>query len=123
MTPQEAYNKGLDVAENDAYDKFSKALDGIDEAPFKNPKMEELRQRMLNPVSNSNFNSTVLAELLLDKPIDESNFTTLDMRIVDLLKHLKTLPRKNEKSTRATRLKFLFNNLEVDFIRSGGKLR
>jgi hypothetical protein len=122
MTPQEAYNKGLDIAENDAYDKMSKALDGIDDAPFNNPKMEELRQRILHPVSNSNFNSTVLTELLLGKPIDESSFTETDNKIIDFLKYLRTLPRKYPQSVRAMQLCKLFRNLEVDFINNDGKL-
>lgn len=47
MTIQEAYNKGLDVAENEAHDKLAKALDGVDGGPFNNPKMEELRLKIL----------------------------------------------------------------------------
>ncbi len=47
MTPQEAYNKGLDVAENEAYQKLSNALQGADDTPFMNPKMEELRLQIL----------------------------------------------------------------------------
>jgi dihydroorotate dehydrogenase len=47
MTPQEAYNKGLDVAENEAYQKLSNALQGVNDTPFINPKMEELRLKIL----------------------------------------------------------------------------
>jgi hypothetical protein len=47
MTANEAYNKGLDVAENEAYQKISNALQGLDEGSFMNPKMEELRLQIL----------------------------------------------------------------------------
>lgn len=50
MTINEAYNKGLDVAENEALEKLSKALDGLDAGAFANPKLEEFRQRVLNTV-------------------------------------------------------------------------
>lgn len=52
MTIQEAYNKGLDVAENEAHDKLVKALDGVDSGPFNNPKMEELRLKILQIKQN-----------------------------------------------------------------------
>lgn len=48
MTINEAYNKGLDDAENLAYDKLTRALEGIDSGPFINPIMEELRQKILD---------------------------------------------------------------------------
>jgi hypothetical protein len=47
MTINEAYNKGLEIAENEAYQKISNALQGLDEGSFINPKMEELRLQIL----------------------------------------------------------------------------
>lgn len=47
MTINEAFNKGLDVAENEAIDKLTKALRSEVTEPFNNPKMEELRQSIL----------------------------------------------------------------------------
>ena len=46
MNLQEAYNKGLDDAEKVAIEKLTNALDGMDDGPFNNPKMEEIRQRI-----------------------------------------------------------------------------
>jgi len=48
MTINEAYIKGLDDAENLTIEKFTKALEGYDAGPFNNPKMEELRQKILS---------------------------------------------------------------------------
>lgn len=62
MTINEAYNKGLDVAENEAHEKLTKALSGLDAGPFANPKMEELRQKILQQGT-----PIVLDETLLEK--------------------------------------------------------
>ena len=43
MNIQEAYNKGLDDAENQVMDKFKKTINEEYCDPFANPKMEELR--------------------------------------------------------------------------------
>lgn len=47
MTIQEAFNRGLDVAEKNAIEKISKALNGEDCEQFSNPEMEEFRQQIL----------------------------------------------------------------------------
>ena len=45
MTPQQAYNKGLDDAENVIINKFIAIMNGEDDdTPFTNPKLEALRR-------------------------------------------------------------------------------
>ena len=47
MTTQEAYNKGLDVAEATVIEKFTQALQNKETEPFNNPEMEKLRNALM----------------------------------------------------------------------------
>lgn len=66
MTPQEAYNKGLDDAENVAIQKLENTINGVEVAPFNNPKMEELRQRILE-LKNIPSKTVVISSEELDR--------------------------------------------------------
>lgn len=91
MNIQEAYNKGLTVAEDDAYEKLTKALDGIDAGPFSNPKMEELRQSLFNrPTSN------IIEGFFLEKPIPEE-LDSRQMKILEFLKYCKSLAGRKSR--------------------------
>ena len=57
MDIKTAYHKGLDDAENIASVKLNNAIRGIDDGPFNNPKMEELRQLVIQmTISPKNVN-------------------------------------------------------------------
>jgi len=51
MTIQEAYNKGLDDAEAVVIDKIHSMLNEHPTTPFVNPKLEEVRQRLIKVVT------------------------------------------------------------------------
>lgn len=53
MNIQQAYNKGLSDSEDLVLRKLEAALNGIDEPPFLNPKMESLRKRVMESSGNS----------------------------------------------------------------------
>lgn len=127
MTVQEAYNKGLDVAENEALEKFSKALEGVDVGSFNNPKMEELRQKLLffEPPKQEfeKLDTNYVSEILLGKKVDRSNFNILDSKVVEILEYVISLVGTKSRSRISYRIKQLLTDLRVDFINSGGKLR
>lgn len=74
MTPQEAYNKGLDIAENEAYQKISNALQGLDDTPFMNPKMEELRLKILE-IKKQQPKNIIIERKIEAIPIDHMGYT------------------------------------------------
>ena len=74
MTPQEAYNKGLDIAENEAYQKISNALQGLDDTPFMNPKMEELRLKILE-IKKRQPKNIIIERKIEAIPIDHMGYT------------------------------------------------
>lgn len=78
MTPQEAYNKGLDVAENEAYQKISNALQGLDDVPFMNPKMEELRLKILK-IKNQPPTKTIIIEKKIEPLSSDQMEYTLEI--------------------------------------------
>lgn len=92
MTIQEAYNKGLDDAENLAYLKLKKALSKVEDTPFGNPKMEQLRQEIINFVNSSSVE-------------EESGdvYVPTDYSIVDIIeaiileKRYEPIPLQNRK--------------------------
>lgn len=98
MTINEAYNKGLDDAENTALDKLQKALLGLNTEPFTNPKMEEFRQKLLNMIpiaTSSNDEETVSVEyiknILLVKPDlvnDSKSYSRNTYKLISALKNL-----------------------------------
>ena len=104
MTINEAYVKGLDKAEDDALEKITKALDGLDAGPFANPKMEDLRQKILqratpevgvdeNIVTNdiSSIPCWMLREILLYEGSHiPYGMTTFQGQIIDTLTNLMT---------------------------------
>lgn len=77
MTIQEAYNKGLDDAENLAYLKFKKALSKEDDTPFGNPKMEELRQEILN-----------FAIVPLNEETSSETYVSVDDSVIDIIESI-----------------------------------
>ncbi len=52
MNIQQAYNKGLDDAENAVYKSLTDALASVDSGELANPKMESLRQLVLATSKN-----------------------------------------------------------------------
>lgn len=118
MTPQEAYNKGLDTAEEDAYEKLSKALEGSDVGPFANPKMEELRQKILCKETPVNF----AVDFFMNKTIDESQLTSTELKILELFKFCKRVIPDRPSSKITVGLKDALRSIEVDIIKNDDKL-
>jgi hypothetical protein len=129
MTINEAYIKGLNDAENSAIEKFSKALEGEDVGMFNNPKMEELRQRILHGSQpeqgelqlTRNIDDYTL-RVLLDQPIDHIAMNSLDLKIVEILEYIKSVNKPRTTNKFAVKIKSLLRDLEVDFIKNYGKL-
>lgn len=111
MTIQEAYNKGLDDAENLAYLKLKKALSKIEDSPFGNPKMEELRQEILNftvpenveqvsgdtciPLDDSVINiieSIILQKKYISVPLEDRKYKVVKV-FEELMNHFVTLSK------------------------------
>lgn len=92
MTIQEAYNKGLDDAENLAYFKLKKALSKQEDTPFGNPKMEELRQEILN-VSVPETITETLSDVYV--PLDDSIIDIIESIILE--KKYTPVPLENRK--------------------------
>ncbi len=55
MTIQDAYNKGLDDAENAVIEKLNNTLNRVDDGPFANPELEAVRQRLLVGIPDKNI--------------------------------------------------------------------
>jgi hypothetical protein len=129
MTINEAYIKGLDDAENSAIEKFSKALEGEDVGMFNNPKMEELRQRILygsrpeqgDLALTRNIDDYTL-RVLLDQPIDHIAMNSLDLKIVEILEYIKSVNKPRTTNKFAVKIKSLLTDLRVDFIKNYDKL-
>ena len=114
MTPQQAYNKGLDDAENLAIEKINKALDGYDDIPFNNPKMEEIRQRILS-LSHNKSDSYVL-KILLDQPYEKDNVSKLDLKLIETMEYVRSLVSPKRSSKISVKLKCFFSALNYEFI-------
>lgn len=123
MNIQEAYNKGLDVAENDAYDKLTKALDGYDVGPFANPKMEELRQRLLfTDTKDVSPDTSYLLKFFKNEEIDESMLSSTDVKILELLRFCKRSIPKRPTSKITIMLRALISDIEIDILKNDDKL-
>lgn len=119
MTPQEAYNKGLDTAENEAYEKISKAIEGLDVGPFANPKMEELRQRLLNykPPQN-NF----ILDFFSNQEIDKSQLSSTELKTLELFQFCRRIVPKRPTSKISVGLRDKLRAIEVDILKNSDKL-
>ncbi|MBF0208895.1 MAG: hypothetical protein HQK53_18690 [Oligoflexia bacterium] len=128
MTAQEAYNKGLDDAENLAVVKFSNALIGNDDGPFNNPQMEDIRQQILNKPTNPPFSlyspcgDSYTLHVMLDEPFDKTNLNSLDEKVIEILEYVKSLVGPKPRSRISVKIKKLLTDLKVDFIKNYGKL-
>jgi hypothetical protein len=119
ITVNDAYNKGLDTAENEAYEKISKAMERIDAGSFANPKMEELRQELLNrPETHSQF----VIDFFKKNDIDETQLSSLDLKILELLKFCKRIVPKRPSSKISVGLRDKITAIEVDIIKNNDKL-
>jgi hypothetical protein len=128
MTPQQAYNKGLDDAEKQVELRFTDALMGHDIGKFQNPNLELLRTKILNmsnksillthPAQSDNF----MMNVLLNDTTDETNLNTLDRKVVEILQYIKSLACAPAKNKVSVKLKHLLTELKVDFIKHYGKL-
>lgn len=125
MTPQEAYNKGLDDAENAVVVKFSNALSGNDDGPFGNPQVEEIRQKVLTmkPTVISDKDYNFIVDFLNDKDIDVDVMSDIDLSILEILTYCKeVIVGKKPRSRIATKTKDFLTKLEVDIIQNRDKL-
>lgn len=118
MTVQEAYNKGLDVAETEALDKLTKALDGLDVTPFTNPNMEQLRQRLLNLKEGG---TSFVLEFFEKNLIDESLLSSTEIKILDLLKFCKRIIPKRPTSKISVGLRDKIRSIEVELVKTSKK--
>jgi len=121
MTIQEAYNKGLDVAENEVFENLSSAIDGNDMGSFSSPKMEELRQKILNLKPELLPTNYVLGTLLGDSTTFQ-DLTDLDKKVIEILKYIRSLVGPKPRSRISVKIKQLLTELEVDIIRNHDKL-
>lgn len=121
MTIQEAYNKGLDIAENEALEKLTNAVEGNDIGPFASPKMEELRQKILNLKPELLPTNYVLGTLLGDSTTFQ-DLTDLDKKVIEILKYIRSLVGPKPRSRISVKIKQLLTELEVDIIRNSDKL-
>ena len=94
MTPEEAYNKGLDAAENAVVENFTLLMNSGDSLKFRNPKMEELRQILkeklsatLPPKVSRVYNS--LEGEYLDDVADQFGRILTDAELPILVRHDK----------------------------------
>lgn len=124
MTVQEAYNRGLDVAENDAHEKFSKALVGVDAGPFANPKMEELRQQLLSIITSpiQNQDESFVIKFFKNEEIDETRLSSTDEKILDFLKYCKRSIPKRSVSRHSVLMREYIKAIEVDIAKNNDKL-
>ena len=78
----EAYNKGLDDAENNACEKLKKALNGEYTDPFINPKMEEIKWEIIT--KNLKISELeVIQQVAPQLPVDCSVFDSLESIILN----------------------------------------
>jgi hypothetical protein len=121
ISVNEAYNKGLDDAENVAIPKLTNALNGVDDGPFNNPRMEEIRVNILNkPVYQRDYNYVL--DILLDKDIDTSTLGDVDNVIVEILKYCKSFANSRSSSKVTVKMKEFLTKLTVDLINKRDKL-
>jgi hypothetical protein len=125
MNIQEAYIKGLDVAEKEAIEKLTSALDGNDTPPFNNPAMEEIRQRILTiqstPITTSRNYDFVL-DFLRGDEVDIESMTEIDKSILEIVEFNKGLVGAKARSRIAKKAKEFLRNLKVDIISYDDKL-
>lgn len=127
MTPQEAYVKGLDVAEKEAIEKLTSALDGNDTQPFNNPAMEEIRQRILSIqssplVTTISRNYDFVLDFLRGDEVDVESMTEIDKSILEIVKFNKSLVGAKARSRVAKKAKEFLRNLKIDIIAYDDKL-
>lgn len=124
MTIQQAYNKGLDDAENLAVVKFSNALLGNDDGPFNNSQMEDLRQKILeerrSPKVEMVENENYALKVFLDQEIDETKLSSLDLKVLVFLRHVFSL--RDRRSKFGVKLRKLLSDLRIDFVNNYDKL-
>lgn len=78
----EAYNKGLDDAENNACEKLKKVLNGEYTDPFINPKMEEIKWEIIT--KNLKISELeVIPQVVPQLPVDYSVFDSLESIILN----------------------------------------
>lgn len=100
MTIQEAYNKGLDDAENSVYLNFVQWLNNTPIKPFNNPKLEDLRQRFITRFgelskhkdqinifdTSENTIGKIIHGILIGESPDQSMLSTPDKNICDVVR-------------------------------------
>ena len=123
MNIQEAYIKGLDVAEKEAIEKLTSALDGNDTPPFNNPAMEDIRQRILTkkelPTSR---NYDFVLDFLRGDDVDTDSMTEIDKSILEIVKFNRELVGPKARSRVAKKAKEFLRTLKVDIITNDDKL-
>lgn len=118
-TPQQAYNKGLDDAENLAVVKFSNALLGTDDGSFNNPLMEDIRQKILSrdiqdPPTPNNY----AASVLLGLPYNTDGFNSVDGITIEILEYAKLLSETKSVNKITVKLKQLISKLNAEICSS-----
>ena len=129
MNINQAYNKGLDDAENLAIAKLRNALSGIDDTPFNNSQMEEIRQNILSKKpeelgdtqTKRNIDDYTV-KILLGQPIDDMCLNSIDVKAIEIIKYIKSLDKPKLVNKISVKIKSLLRDLEVDFIKNNTKL-
>jgi hypothetical protein len=116
MTIQEAYNKGLDDAETAAIAKLSNALQKIDDGPFANPAMEEVRQGILNKPSGESQDTFDLLEKIITGDTPEYSGSPRNMAIIKFFTELMNVIRTHHAfgSKPMVLIKFFLNKVDYE---------
>ena len=118
---QLAYTKGLDVAENIAIEKLSQALDGCESGPFNNPKMEEIRQRILNTIPR-NKDYRFILDYLCGREVDESQLIDVEKAILRLFKECNEISGPYCTRTKiSTKIKQFMGEVRVQVLKHYGE--
>ncbi len=125
MTIQEAYNQGLDDAENSVVVKFSNALIGNDDGPFNNPQIEDIRQKILSlkqEVVIFDKDYDYILDYLLTKTVDENKLSSIDKSIISILKFCEEIVGPKPRSRVSVKAKQFLTTLKIDLLNNRDKL-
>lgn len=114
MTIQDAYNKGLDASEEVAIVKFSNALIGTDDGPFNNPRMEDIRQRILTMGATAPNSGNYAIDVLLGHAYNTDNLDPVDYTTIELLEYIKSLSETNSVNKITVKIKQFISKLALD---------
>ena len=121
MNIQEAYNKGLNDAEDLAIVKLNNALNGVDDGPFNNPSMEDIRLKVLNSKPESSRDFKYIIYTILNRDVDVELLPDVDKSIFEILQFCKEIVGRNCTSKVSVKIKDFLTKLSIDLINKQNK--